>query len=653
MSVFFHTLKKSLMAKIAIILFRIISFNPLIFKYLIEITAIFPSLLKLHLKMMQVLDLLGYVAKIPLVANSWFTDLFLKPKDRFHLGSTSSLTIGIYICIILVSAFLASCGDAVTQKDATFTYNEPQGLTTLDPAMAGISGPIHIGGHIFETLVKLDSNGAIIPGLAQSWTVDETGLQWTFSLRTDISFHKDSCFETPSFTRKFKAEDVKFSFERICDARTKTTGFWIFRDRLLGAEEFHEATKLGKGKTNIEGIRVVNDSMVTLVLNKPFAPLLSLLTMPYCRIVPKEAILRYGQSFGNHPIGTGPFAFHRWEQDRFIELKRNPLYHEIDESGQKLPYLDTVIVQFIKDTKTEFLEYDNGNLDMILSIDPIFLPKVLENDKLTEAYSQHTLFREEAQDIVYCGIMLDESANTETSGMPLWKSKAIRQALNHAIDRKALCKYVLKGKGIPAEHGPLSPSMPGFSKEVKGYGYDPAKAKALLAEAGFPGGQGLPEITLQSGNNATTVQVVEALQQQWLKFGIKVALRQVNFPEHSSMMHSGKLGFWRGNWIADYPDPENVLALFYSKMASPKGLNDTRFTHRSVDSLYESALWPGLKPEQRFNAYNEMERIIIEEAPWVFLYYTVNYRLAQTSVIGLRPGVFGTISLERVRFRNR
>ena len=603
--------------------------------------------------MMQVLDLLGYVIKIPLVAISWFTDFLRKLKDCFFHEADSSLKIGIQICIILSTVFFASCGDAVNKKDATFTYNEPQGLTTLDPAMAGISGPIHIGGHIFETLVKLDSNGAIIPGLAKSWTIDETGLTWTFSLRTDISFHRDSCFKAPSFTRKFKAEDVKFSFERICDARTKTTGFWIFRDRFSGAEEFHEATKLGEGNRHIEGIRVINDSTVSLVLNKPFAPLLSLLTMPYCRIVPKEAIQLYGASFGNHPIGTGPFAFHRWEPDRFIELKRNSLYHEFDESGQRLPYLDTVIVQFIKDTKTEFLEYDNGNLDMILSIDPIFLPKVLENDKLTESYASHTLHREEAQDIVFCGIMLDESANAETSRLPLWKSKAIRQALNYAIDRKALCKYVLKGKGIPAEHGPLSPTMPGFSDEVKGYAYDPVKAKALLMEAGYPGGQGLPEITLQSGNNATTVQVVEALQQQWLKFGIKVALRQVNFPEHSSMMHSGKLGFWRGNWIADYPDPENVLALFYSKMASPKGLNDTRFSHRSVDSLYELALWPGIKPEQRFNAYNEMERIIIEQAPWVFLYYTVNYRLAQTSVIGLRPGVFGTISLDRVRFRER
>jgi len=116
------------------------------------------------------------------------------------------------------------------------------------------------------------------------------------------------------------------------------------------------------------------------------------------------------------------------------------------------------------------------------------------------------------------------------------------------------------------------------------------------------------------------------------------------------MMHAGKLGFWRGNWIADYPDPENVLALFYSKMASPKGLNDTRFSHRSVDSLYELALKPGLQSQQRFKAYNEMERIIIQEAPWVFLYYTINYRLAQSPVIGLRPGIFGMIPLERVHF---
>jgi peptide/nickel transport system substrate-binding protein len=247
--------------------------------------------------------------------------------------------------------------------------------------------------------------------------------------------------------------------------------------------------------------------------------------------------------------------------------------------------------------------------------------------------------------------MLDSAANSETSTYPLWKSKLLRQALNYAIDRKAICKYILKGKGVPAEHGPLSPSMPGFSREVKGYSYNPQKARVLLAEAGYPDGKNLPTIIMQSGNNATTIQTAEALQQQWQKLGIKVSLRQVNFAEHSSMMHGGKLGFWRGNWITDYPDPENVLALFYSPLASPKGLNDTRIHSRIMDSLYEQALWPGYSVPKRYAMYNEMERIVIEEAPWVFLYYTVNYRLAQPSVIGLRPEVFGRLLFENVRIK--
>ena len=200
---------------------------------------------------MQVVDFLGHVPKIPLFATSQKRRIVSFLKNGFYQWAKCSLTIGIQYCIIVLCAFLLSCRDDKQSKDATFTYNEPQGLTTLDPAMAGISGRIHIGGHLFECLVKLDSNGEIIPGLAKSWNVDESGLNWTFTLRTDVLFHKDSCFAAPAFTRSFKASDVKFSFERICDSRTKTTGFWIFRERLKGADEFHENTKLGKVEKQI------------------------------------------------------------------------------------------------------------------------------------------------------------------------------------------------------------------------------------------------------------------------------------------------------------------------------------------------------------------------------------------------------------------
>ena len=609
-----------------------------------------PKHIKTTLKSLQVLDFLGYLSKIPLFAQSREYS-FSRPPYKKGLARRT-LTIGIMHSSVLLSLFLLSCGNSEkVEEGSVFTYNEPQGLSTLDPAMAGISAPIEVGGHIFNELVELDSTLNIVPCLAKSWTVDNNGTEWTFTIRTDVSFHRDACFGSMSKKRFLQAQDVKYSFERICDVRTKTSGFWIFRDRVLGATEYQESTKTDKPLSGVEGFRVLNDSMIAIKLIKPFAPFLSLLTMPYCRIVPQEAIQHYGEAFGQHPIGTGPFAFNKWDMDIQLDLKRNPDYFRFDEKGKRLPYLDKVTVQFIKDSKTEFVEFEQGKLDAILSVDPMFLPKIINEGKQTSEYAQHHLIREEAQDVVYCGIMLDNSANAETASLPLWKSKLLRQAMNYAIDRKAICNYVLKGKGVPAEHGPLTPSMPGFSKEVKGYEYNPQKARALLAEAGFPDGKNLPEITMQSGNNATTIQAAEALQQQWLTFGIRVKLRQVNFPEHSAMMHGGKLSFWRGNWIADYPDPENVLALFYSPMASPKGLNDTRIKNRIIDSLYELAMWPGLQPQARYRLYNEMERIVIDEAPWVFLYYTVNYRLAQPSVIGFRPEVFGKLSLERVHVK--
>ena len=604
---------------------------------------------------MQVFEKLGYMEFFAFIANSKKPiSGFLKQKIFFTDIWFRTLKTELACFLFFISLLHISCGNnQMNEPSNTLTYNESQGLSTLDPALAGVSAPIQIGGQIFSGLLDLDSDHVIQPCLAKSWQVDSSGKEWIFTLKPNICFHRDTCFGNTSIRRFVKAQDVKYSFERICDARVKTSGFWIFRNRLLGADEFNEATKAGiSPKEGIKGIIVLNDSMVKIILKKPFAPFLSLLTMSYCQIVPKEAIEYYGQSFGIHPIGTGPFMVKSWKSDQQLVLARNPDYFRYDINGNRLPYLDSIIIRFIKDTKTEFLEYEQGKLDIVLSLDPVFMSKVIgENDSLLPTYANHHLIREESEDIVYCGIMLDSAANAETSTYPLWKSKLLRQALNYAIDRKAICKYILKGKGVPAEHGPLSPSMPGFSREVKGYTYNPQKARLLLAEAGYPDGNNLPTIIMQSGNNATTIQTAEALQQQWQKLGIKVSLRQVNFAEHSSMMHSGKLGFWRGNWITDYPDPENVLALFYSPLASPKGLNDTRIHSRIMDSLYEQALWPGHSVPKRYAMYNEMERIVIEEAPWVFLYYTVNYRLAQPSVIGLRPEVFGRLLFENVRIK--
>ncbi|MBI3258230.1 MAG: ABC transporter substrate-binding protein [Ignavibacteriae bacterium] len=541
-----------------------------------------------------------------------------------------------------------SCGKKTKiDSNRTFYYNEPDGLSTLDPATTSYKAAIWAGSQIFNGLVELDSSLNFVPCLAKSWEVDTAGLVWTFHIRTDISFHEDKCFGEQK-TRRMNARDVKFSFERICDARVKSTGLWIFRNRLVGAEEFNKATSQNQPTDGISGITVINDSTVQLRLEKPFAPLLSLLTMPYCWIIPHEAIDLYKTDFYKHPIGTGAFMFKDWQPDMALTLIRNPLYFKYDASGKQLPYLDGVSISFMRNTKAEFLEFEKGKLDFIGSVDASFADKVLTPDrKLTPGFSNFILLQASAQSVEYYGILLDSTLEA-TKNMPISKVKLLRQALNYAIDREKIIRFVLKGKGIPATHGVLPLSMPGFSPETKGYDYNPEKARELLKKAGYPDGKGLPKFMLQLGANERTASVAEAVQEQWKAIGVNLELRQVDFPQHLDMVRNSKLALWRTSWIGDYPDPENFLALFYSGNTSPKGPNTTHINRRDLDSLYGAALSPRLAPSQRYTLYNQMERIILDDAPWIFLYYNINQRLARPSVIGLRPEGIDRLILESV-----
>ncbi|MFM8438886.1 MAG: ABC transporter substrate-binding protein, partial [Candidatus Kapaibacterium sp.] len=232
---------------------------------------------------------------------------------------------------------------------------------------------------------------------------------------------------------------------------------------------------------------------------------------------------------------------------------------------------------------------------------------------------------------------------------PLSRSVLVRRALNYAIDRDRIVRYVLHGKGVPAHHGVIPPGMPGFSRDVKGYGYDPERARSLLVQAGFPGGRGLPPVTLQMGNSARTVSVGEAIQQMWKEIGVTVALRQVDFPQHLEMVSASKLALWRTSWIADYSDPENFLALFTTGFFSPRGPNTTHYRRSSVDSLYGLIASSPVSSDQRYGWVHELERQVLEDSPWIFLYYPVIQRLVQPSIIGLPIDGSDRLVLERVR----
>ncbi|MCS7169032.1 MAG: ABC transporter substrate-binding protein, partial [Candidatus Kapabacteria bacterium] len=531
----------------------------------------------------------------------------------------------------------------------SFLYNEAEGITSLDPAHMSYMSAIWVGTQLYNGLVEFDTALRVVPCLARAWSRDATGRLWCFVLRRDVFFHDDPCFGGKP--RRFRAADVKFSFERICDARTRSPGLWVFWGKIVGVEEFHAATLRGERlPEGVRGIRVVDDTTVEIELQRPFAPFLSLLTMPYCWIVPEEAVRSYGKDFFRHPVGTGPFRLLEWQPDVRLVLLRNERYFKVDATGTRLPYLDSVVVRFLRDPRTAFWEFQQGRLDMVSGIDPSLLPAVLTPDgRLRPEFAHYQLLSSPAYAIEYYGIMLD----TTTEGgraSPLARSRLLRQALNYAIDRQRIVRHVLYGLAEPAHYGVLPPGFPGFSPGTVGYRYDPQRARQLLAAAGFPNGEGLPVLTLQLGISPRTLSVAEAVQQQLAEMGIRVELRQVSFPQHLAMVREGRCMLWRTNWIADYLDPENFLALFYSGYRAPDGPNTTRVRLVEVDSLYDRAL-AEVEAERRFQLYRQIERRVLDEAPWIFLYYPRLVRLLQPTVAGMYLDGSDRLVLEQVRKR--
>jgi peptide/nickel transport system substrate-binding protein len=314
-------------------------------------------------------------------------------------------------------------------------------------------------------------------------------------------------------------------------------------------------------------------------LGKPFAPFLSIL-LRHIFCFPKEAVEHYKENFGYHPVGTGPFKFVKWEADRELEMTKNESYWKKNKAGKPLVYLDGIKVSFTKSSETAYLDFKQGKLDYY---DPS--PEVLsqitdENGKLNAGYD-FELVKQPWLNTVYLGVQLDKDA-TGGKGSILTENKKLRQAINYAIDREKIIKYVLKSRGHAGENGPIPPGMPGYSKDLIRYKFDKVKAKQLLTEAGYPDGKGLT-LKLTVSNDDTQKLIGEAVQAQLKDIGIDVQLDLMQASTMRSSQVGAELTFWRGNWGADYFDPENFMALFYAKNKTPNGPNYTHYSNPKAD----------------------------------------------------------------------
>lgn len=524
------------------------------------------------------------------------------------------------------------CYSDLKRSANIFHYNEQTGIASLDPAFAknqSIMWPVH---QIFNTLVQTDDSLNIIPSLAKSWSVTDDKLIYTFIIRGDVFFHDDPCFAGGK-GRKLTAYDVAYSLQRIMDPKLASPGSWIFNRRVDSARAF----------------TAVDDTTFRIKLLQPFSPLPGVLSMQYCSVVPREAVERYGDDFRRHPVGTGPFQFVVWEEGLALILKKNPHYFEKDKEGRRLPYLDGIKITFLDSKATEFLLFRQGQLDFINDVDVSFKDEVLtKRGTLRKEWENKIQLQTHAYlNTEYLGILVD-SANERVRQSPL-RFKKIRQAINYGFDRRKMILYLRNSLGTPAESGFIPLGLPSFdSSIVKGYHYDPAKTKTLLQEAGFPDGQNLPEIKLLT--IAIYADMAGFIAKQLEESGIHVQVEVVQKSLLLEMTSTSKAMFFRGSWIADYPDAENYLSVFYSKNPAPP--NYTRYNNPNFDRLLEKALQEN-NDTIRVQLYREADQLMINDAPVVPLWYDKVVRMVQPNIRGFRPNSLNLLELRTTRFEGK
>lgn len=522
-----------------------------------------------------------------------------------------------------------------------YRANENSGPQSLDPVQINDVSSSHIAENIYDNLMTYDTALNLTPELADSFSISPNGLTYTYHIRTDVWFHDNACFPGGR-GRRMTARDIEYSFVRICDFRSETKAYDYFRGKVVGADDYYEATRTAHRngapmqERRIRGLQATDDSTFVIELSKPFGPFASYVALSGMSIHPREAVEYYGNRFYQNPVGTGPFRFVEWKQERHILLERNPRYWQADEHGNRLPYLDGIRFSFIPDDKMQLLEFAAGNLDESYRIANEFFPDIvdIETKQPIGRYAKFQLLHLPSMGVQFYGMLCTH---------PIFRDKRIRKAFAYAVDRERIVRYVLRGQAsAPAHGGLIPPSIPGYaSGSVVGYSYNPDTAAYWLKQAGYPGGKGFPPIELQlnagGGRNVQIAEAVQGMLQDVL--GITIRLKQVEWAQHLERVDAGQAEFFRLGWIADYPDPETFLNLWYGKLVPDSGgmssINHTRYQSDRFDKLFEDAIATTDQAE-RYSKYLRAEQSAMDDCPMLLIFYDEDYRFLQRWVRGYR-----------------
>jgi peptide/nickel transport system substrate-binding protein/oligopeptide transport system substrate-binding protein len=483
-------------------------------------------------------------------------------------------------------------------------YRRPlaQDPATLDPARLRDIYSLAVGQQLFDGLVQFDQTLSITPALAQFWVASRDGLVWTFTLRKGVKFHHG---------REVTADDVVYSFTRILDPRTRSGVADHFMS-VQGAAQFRE----GKAK-HVSGFAALDPFTIRVTLTDAPVPFVSILAVGQAKIVPRELVAAQGEAFGTQPVGTGPFRFVRWERGKEIVLAANLDYFD----GP--PKLERLVFRIFPGERLDgvYSEFRAGNLE--------------DSPIPTKDYRQ--IVASQAYQYVRRPIFNLRHYGINTRAKPL-DDRRVRQALMYAIDREAIVSEIWLGRYAFAK-GILPPGTLGFNPKLRGFSHNPAQARELLAQAGYPGGRGLPPIAIWSSVKSDEIlREHDRIRKDLEAIGIAVEFQyNADWPSFSRAMEERKLPVFLRAWFADVPDPDNFLTkLFHS--SSP--WNYMGYANSAVDALLEKAR---AEPDmvRRVEIYRRAEETILEDAPVIPVWHQTYERLFQPYVKGVEVNGLG------------
>ena len=520
-----------------------------------------------------------------------------------------------------ILGILATAGRGETpHHGGVLSYRMVSPPLTLDPAQATEESALRGVNLIFEPLVDYDSDARqVTPLLAETWETNANATVWTFHLRRGVRSH-GTCGGEPTANggREVRAQDVKYSLERLVRVRAPRVHFL---DMIKGYQDFVSSDVTGVN--DWRGIQVLDDHTLRFDLAYPFAPFLAALPYDSYGVVPPEDAEKWGKDFGLHPVGTGPFAFKGWDSRARLSLEKNPSYWMRDAQGHPLPYVDGVDLIIEPNDLLAYEGFKKGSIDIL----PDCPDEVYQEAKDTLGPLGLFQQRPGMGDVYWCFNLTKE---------PFKGNLKLRQALNYAIDRGAISESVVKGRYCVAS-GVLPPSVPGYDPQLRGYSFDAERARRLMKEAGYEKGLAL---TVHIAADPRQRGIAEAIQAQLAPLGITLHIQESTRATHRTLVHQGETALSWNRWMADYVDPDNFLhVLFHSSNHGSRG-NYSRYANPEVDRLLDEARrerdWG-----KRIALYRRAEQIIVDEAPWLFLYHFTTDIMYRDVVHGVKLSAMG------------